>query len=157
VAFLFENITTEMSLTRKFRAELMLGAHVLDGLEDGLAVFSATGHLVLVNQAYKTLWGAPPSSLAEAITVWQGATETGPGFAALREALTDGEPPSASGAMAGPNGQLLGWTVTGLSGGQRMLRFRPAAAQPLTSAQAMLAPKDPGPALPALSSAAGAD
>lgn len=139
VAFLFENITSEMSLTRKFRAELMLGAHVLDGLDDALAVFSPGGQLVLSNQAYRVLWGAPPAGLSEAIASWKDATETGPGFSALHDALTLGEPAKTSGAMAGPKGELLGWTVITLSGGRRMLRFRPAAAQPLTSTTAMLA------------------
>ncbi|WP_265502317.1 PAS-domain containing protein [Paracoccus beibuensis] len=143
VAFLFENITSEMSLTRKFRAELMLGAHVLDGLDDALAVFSSTGQLMLCNNAYRGMWGAPPADLSKAISDWQGATETGPGFAALREALTLAEPAKATGAMAGPKGQLLGWTVTTLSGGRRMLRFRPSAAQPLTSSQAIMTDVSP--------------
>ncbi|MFC0201288.1 PAS-domain containing protein [Paracoccus rhizosphaerae] len=153
VAFLFENITSEISLTRKFRADLMLGAHVLDGLDDALAVFAPTGQLVLCNQAYRGLWGAPPADLSAAIRTWEDATRTGPGFAALREALTLAEPPKTGGAMAGPEGQLLGWTVTNLSGGRRMLRFRPSAAQPLTSSHAIGADMLPRP----LPNAIGAD
>ncbi len=128
VAFLFENITSEMSLTREFRAELLLGAHVLDGLEDGLVVFSDAGQLVLSNQAYRGLWGAPPESLADAIATGRPGP-AGRGFAALRDALTMPMHPRASGAMAGPQGQLLGWTVTILSGGRRMLRFGIASGQ----------------------------
>ncbi|MGZ3215024.1 PAS-domain containing protein [Paracoccus sp. T5] len=161
VAFLFENITSEMSLTRKFRAELLLGAHVLDGLEDALAVFASTGQLVLSNNAYRLLWGTPAGTMAEIIAGWEGATAVGPGFAALREALLDaeaGEP--ASGAMAGPQGQLLGWTVTSLSGGRKMLRFRAASGQPLASTTAIMTGADRDEALPALRalpSAIGAD
>lgn len=146
VAFLFENITSEMSLTRKFRAELLLGAHVLDGLDDALAVFSSTGQLVLSNQAYRSLWGAPPASLADAVAGWQAASPAGPGFQALRDALTATDAPAASGAMAGPQGELLGWTVTTLSGGRRMLRFRAGSAPAIASAQA-LAALDQAPAL----------
>ncbi|WP_282029049.1 PAS-domain containing protein [Paracoccus marcusii] len=149
VAFLFENITSEMSLTREFRAELLLGAHVLDGLEDGLVVFSDAGHLVLSNQAYRSLWGAPPESLADAIATWEAAAPAGRGFAALRDALNHADAPRASGAMAGPQGQLLGWTVTILSGGRRMLRFGIASGQVMSQGL----PQDTRP----LSSAIGAD
>lgn len=156
VAFLFENITTEMSLTRKFRAELLLGAHVLDGLDDALAVFAANGQLVLSNTAYRRLWGAPPASLAEALATWEGAAPTGPGFAALREALQAPDADSHAGAMAGPQGQLLGWTVTALSGGRQMLRFRMASGQPMTAIQAISAPDDLA-ALRVLPNAMGAE
>lgn len=149
VAFLFENITSEMSLTREFRAELLLGAHVLDGLEDGLVVFSDAGQLVLSNQAYRGLWGAPPESLADAIAIWEAAAPAGRGFAALRDALNHADAPRASGAMAGPQGQLLGWTVTILSGGRRMLRFGIASGQVMSQGL----PQDTRP----LSSAIGAD
>ena len=156
VAFLFENITSEMSLTRKFRAELLLGAHVLDGLDDALAVFATDGQLVLSNQAYRGLWGASPASLAEAVGLWEAASPLGPGFAALREALDQGDGAALSGAMAGPQGQLLGWTVTPLSGGRRMLRFRMASGQPMT-AIAAVAQAEVIPALRPLPNAMGAD
>ena len=64
VAFLFEDITSEISLTRKFRAELTLGAHVLDGLEDALAVFSPSGQMLLSNRSYVALWGEKSETLA---------------------------------------------------------------------------------------------
>nr|WP_318272782.1 PAS-domain containing protein [Paracoccus saliphilus] len=160
VAFLFENITSEMSLTRKFRAELLLGAHVLDGLEDALAVFAGTGQLVLSNNAYRLLWGTPPGNLADIIAGWEGVTAVGPGFAALRDALLDAHDAApVSGAMAGPKGQLLGWTVTPLSGGRKMLRFRAASVQPFTSTHAMVAAEhdDTMPQIRAMPNVIGAD
>ncbi|TJZ92343.1 PAS domain-containing protein [Paracoccus gahaiensis] len=133
VAFLFENITTEISVTRRFRAELLLGAQVLDGLDDALAVFAATGQLVLSNQAYRSLWGPPPASLSDAIAGWEAMSAASPGLSTLRGALTLSEGPSSStrssGTMTGPQGQSLGWTVIDLSGGRRMLRFWTASAQ----------------------------
>ncbi|TGN67223.1 PAS domain-containing protein [Paracoccus liaowanqingii] len=141
VAFLFENITTEISVTRRFRAELLLSAQVLDGLDDALAVFATTGQLVLSNQAYRSLWGPPPGGLSDAIAGWEAMTAASPGLATLRGALTlgDGLPAHApsSGAMTGPQGQALGWTVTDLSGGRRMLRFWTGSGQSLTSDEAM--------------------
>ncbi|WP_108500809.1 PAS-domain containing protein [Paracoccus indicus] len=136
VAFLFENITSEMSLTRKFRADLLLGSHVLDALDDALAVFAPDGKLLLDNQVYRDLWQRPATNLSEAIASWHDGDTTGPGFAALRDALLQPRCPSdVSGAMAGPHGQLLGWTVSPLTGGRRMLRFRVGSGQPLTLGQ----------------------
>ena len=58
VAFLFEDITSEISLTRKFRADLSLGAEVLDALDDAVAVFAANGEALIVNRRYADLWSA---------------------------------------------------------------------------------------------------
>ncbi|WP_240643396.1 PAS-domain containing protein [Paracoccus siganidrum] len=125
VAFLFEDITSEISLTRKFRAELLLGTHVLNGIEDALAVFGTGGQLAISNEAYDRLWGEKSASLPEALQLWRSRIEPGPGFAALGQALSlpEGEPQD-QGAMSGPDGRLLGWTVTRLGGGRRMVRFR---------------------------------
>lgn len=151
VAFMFEDITSEISLTRKFRAELLLGSRVLDGIEDALAVFSPNGQLVMQNQAYRDLWGETADTLANALTEWESRIEAGPGFAALRTRLTDTDGQARdNGAMSGPDGELLGWTVSRLGGGRQMLRFRRPEAMRETSAS----PEDTRPDLP---SAVGAD
>ena len=56
VALLFEDISAEMSLTRRFRAELEQSQSVIDALEDGVAMFSATGQVTQTNAAYNELW-----------------------------------------------------------------------------------------------------
>lgn len=56
VALLFEDISAEMSLTRRFRAELEQSQSVIDALEDGVAMFSAAGQLILTNKAYCDIW-----------------------------------------------------------------------------------------------------
>jgi len=77
VAFMFEDITSEVSLTRKFRGDLELYQAVLDDLPDALAVFSGEGRLVLVNDACAALWEVAPSeviavlSVTEATRSWQ--------------------------------------------------------------------------------------
>jgi len=79
VAFMFEDITSEMSLTRKFRGDLDLYRSALDDLPFALAVFSGEGRLVLANSAHASLWGGVPAadagdlSLTEAIRGWQAA------------------------------------------------------------------------------------
>ncbi|MEO1681308.1 MAG: PAS-domain containing protein [Pseudomonadota bacterium] len=56
VAFLFQDITSEVSLTRRFRSELELGQSVLDSLDEAIVVFSPSGALVSSNRAYDRLW-----------------------------------------------------------------------------------------------------
>ena len=56
MALLFEDITAEMSLARRFRADLELGQAVIDTMEEAIAVFSPAGQLVLSNAPYDLLW-----------------------------------------------------------------------------------------------------
>ncbi|MFV0385003.1 PAS-domain containing protein [Paracoccus sp. (in: a-proteobacteria)] len=131
VAFLFDDITSEVTLTRKFRADLLLGNTVIDGLEDALAVFAPTGKLVLANSAYRKLWGDCGTTLTEAIAGWERQIDAGPGFNALRDRLKGGDQARDSGAISGPEGQLLGWNIARVSGAHQMLRFHaPASALP---------------------------
>ncbi len=135
IAFLFEDITTEISLTRKFRADLSLGAEVLDSLEDAVAVFASTGELLTSNRCYGELWGpAHRNTLDDQIAGWRQACGQSPGLSALCEALNRALPDQpVRGAMAGPSGGLLSWGLRALSGGRIMLSFSasmPAAPVP---------------------------
>lgn len=63
LAFLFEDVTAEVSLTRRFRTEIETGQSVLDSMPDAIAVFSATNMLVIANDAYFKLWGQSEGSM----------------------------------------------------------------------------------------------
>ena len=67
-AFLIEDISAEVTLTRNFRAELELGQSLLDTLDDGLAVFSASGILTFSNAAYRNLWQQKPEAAFADVT-----------------------------------------------------------------------------------------
>lgn len=77
VAILFEDISAEMSLTRRFRGELETGQAVLDHLDEAIAVFSTGGMLTLSNAAYDALWEDDPmlllgpGDIAGATAQWQ--------------------------------------------------------------------------------------
>lgn len=138
VAFLFEDITLEIGLTRRFRSELILGYSVLDNIGDAVAVFASDGQMVMSNQPYRDLWSGSDESLAAALRSWRGRAEQGPGLEALVARLTATEgTPRESGLMVGPQGQLLDWSVARLPAGRQMVRFRlpdatarPDAAEP---------------------------
>lgn len=131
VAFLFEDITSEITLTRRFRAELMLGSQVLDGLGEALVVFDALGQVAISNATYAELWGSPPKDLAKALRCWKGDWNEAPGLAELEHALgADDMGGGGRGVIFGPDGKgVLGWSVTALPGGKRMVRFAPPAGQ----------------------------
>ncbi|WP_341367769.1 PAS-domain containing protein [Yoonia sp. BS5-3] len=77
-ALLFEDISAEISLTRRFRSDIETGQAVLDTLGDAIAVFSSTGSLVMSNKAYADLWDtAEPSyhdqrALQTELETWRG-------------------------------------------------------------------------------------
>lgn len=61
LALMFEDISSEISRTRRYRADLELGQSVIDSMTECVAVFSETGQLVMSNRAYGALWGNDPS------------------------------------------------------------------------------------------------
>jgi PAS domain-containing protein len=63
LAFMFEDISFEMSRTRRYRADLELGQSVIDSVEEAVAVFSQGGQLVMSNHAYAELWQHDPQVL----------------------------------------------------------------------------------------------
>lgn len=91
VAFLFEDISAEISLERRFRADLQLGQAVIDGLDEAIAVFSPSGELAMSNRAYAGLWGieaqpeGAPVTFQEASRLWQTASVPTPVWGDARD------------------------------------------------------------------------
>jgi hypothetical protein len=69
LAFMFEDISHEMSRTRRYRADVELGQSVIDAVEDAVAVFSQGGQLVMSNHAYAQLWQHDPQVLLSEASV----------------------------------------------------------------------------------------
>ena len=76
LALLMEDISAEMSLTRRFRAQIDQSQSVIDSLDDAIALFSSTGELLFSNTAYKLLWDDPSedsvlgTTVTEATRAW---------------------------------------------------------------------------------------
>lgn len=93
MALLFEDITTEMSLTRRFRAQLEQSQAVIDALDEAVAIFSASGEMTFTNAAYKALWGDPEhdrsietaTTVTEATRVWHELTVPTPVWGDFRD------------------------------------------------------------------------
>jgi len=91
VAFLIEDITAEISLTRNFRAELELGQSLMDTFEDALAVFSSAGVLTFCNAAYRKMWKMDPDcsfadvTIVDSIKEWQARSAPNPAWGDMRD------------------------------------------------------------------------
>ncbi len=93
IAFLIEDISAEVSLTRNFRAEMELSQSLLDTFTDGIAVFSQSGSLTFSNREYDQMWGLRPDSsfaemtITDAINVWKQQSEPNPMWPDLQDCV----------------------------------------------------------------------
>ena len=139
IAFLIEDVSAEMRLTRQFRTELQLNQAVLDTLPEALAVFADDGGLVLANAAYCRMWSVDPrkpvqsATLVTALRDWR-ATFPGADWTQVAEAAGGGSRPMAFAAdrakgppldcrfLPLPGGALLaGFAPADVAGSQRLL------------------------------------
>ena len=61
LALMIEDISSEMSQTRRYQADLELGQAVIDAMDEAIAVFGPSGSMVMSNRAYSGLWGHDPA------------------------------------------------------------------------------------------------
>ncbi|WP_343754736.1 PAS-domain containing protein [Rhodovulum strictum] len=136
VAFLFEDISAEMSLTRRFRGEIETGQAVIDSLDEAIAVFSGAGLLTMSNAAYAELWGEDPmlvmgtTDIAGATAIWQQncmPEETGTAVELSR--LIRQRKPWA-GSMVHRDGRRLACRLRPVGGGAVLVGFRPDCLAP---------------------------
>lgn len=80
LALMIEDISSETIRNSRHRADLELCQQVIDALDEGIAVFSASGRLVMSNAAYNRLWSHEPGSEVAAPGIrqltahWRAAT-----------------------------------------------------------------------------------
>ncbi len=130
VAFLFEDITAEITLTRRFRSEQELGQAVLDELDDAIAVFSSEGTLTLSNRSFHRIWGMDPdrsfaqTTILDATRIWQDRSVPTPLWGELRDFIARREQRVEwSGRIALRSGEALDCLVSPLQSGATMVRF----------------------------------
>ncbi|WP_430466145.1 PAS-domain containing protein [Tabrizicola sp.] len=69
LALMMEDITHEVSRSRRYRSDLELGQAVIDEMDEAVAVFSASGQLVMSNLSYALMWAHDPEQEMKAVTV----------------------------------------------------------------------------------------
>jgi len=153
LAFLFEDITSEVSLTRRFRSELELGQAVVDSLDEALAVFSPSGGLVLSNAAYDALWGGEdaatlrPSTYESCAAAWQGLCQPSPAWPEMAAAARAGraERQAWTGELRLKDGRALATRVSPIAGNATLVGFTPQAAGDAPLAAVPIAPAETTP------------
>lgn len=130
VAFLFEDITAEITLTRRFRSEMDLMQSILDKLADAIAVFSDDGTLALTNYAYRMLWGGSDEAGFEPVTVldvtrqWQDRCTATPVLGEIRDFVAARENRAEwSADLTLRDGAVLTCTVNPMQNGATIVRF----------------------------------
>ena len=133
MAFVFEDISAEVSLTQRFRVEIETGQAVLDELEDAIAVFSNANTLVMTNRSYGDLWqdGGPADyevlDLRAAVRVWKARSAPTTVWRRI-EMLpqTGSRPEPLTERIVLTNGRQIVCTATRIRGGMTMVRFSTA-------------------------------
>jgi PAS domain-containing protein len=130
VAFMFEDITSEISLTRQFRGDLDLYQAVLDDTPGAVAVFNRGGKLALASTGYWDLWGnkgdAPLGdvSLIDASRQWQAGCHPTGLWGDIRQFATQPSDRSTwSEEVEMVDGRHLTCRVSPLPGGATAVRF----------------------------------
>ncbi len=130
-ALIFKDITSEIGLTRQFRAELDLNQAVLDSLEEALVIFDSNGVLTISNAAYATMWDVDPGTslhditLPEAMQRWNARTAATPAWQQLRSfAYATSERSGWKDTLRMNDGRALDIRVAPLAGGATLVAFR---------------------------------
>ncbi len=143
VAFVFEDISADISLRREYKTELETCQAVFDGLDEAIAVFSPAGTVTLTNQAYRALWGGeePDKTIIEASRRWQHGCAPTPVWGDARDFCgTIGERSNWTAEVRLSDGRGLDCRFEALPGGATLVGFsiasaaRPRAMQQFVSA-----------------------
>lgn len=127
VAFLFEDISQEVTLTRKFRGDLDLYQSVLDDSEEALCVFSREGRLEMANKACHVLWPdmADAGTITDASRLWQTACDPTPLWGEIRDVVCGYAKRSAwTERVTLPDGRCLVCRIAPVKGGASLVAFR---------------------------------
>lgn len=130
IAFILEDISTEVSRTRRYRADLELGQSVIDMMNEGLAVFSESGSLVMSNMAYSRLWGHDPSvslsdmGISALAQYWRRKTAPDPVWSEVEDFICTIERRETwSSEIRMLDGRLIEFRLVPLTGGGSLIGF----------------------------------
>ncbi len=135
-AFLIEDISAEITLTRSYRAEMEQFETLLDSIDDALVVFSSSGVLTFCNAAYRRMWDQNPEAafadvtLRDAIGHWRGRAKTPDGWKVISDFVTTiGVQQPVSLDITLTVGTNLRCTLYPLAAEATLIRFSRSAAQ----------------------------
>ncbi len=131
LALFIDDVTSETTMTRSFRAEIETAQNVLDSVAEGVVAFSLSGQTVLSNSGYRAMWGSDPCTdaadqgLSQALALWASRCEATTMWARLAEfAANPGKDTRITGTTALKTGVPLTITAQRLVGGGVTVLFR---------------------------------
>ena len=130
LALMIEDITNEVSRSRRYRSDLELGQAVIDEMEEAVAVFSSSGQLVMSNLAYAELWAHDPEedlqngSIRAIAAHWRAKSAPGTLWSEAEEFIsTVGNRISWTAEARLLDGRLVNCRFAPLSGGATLAAF----------------------------------
>ena len=137
LAFLFEDISTEMMRTRRYRADLELGQAVIDAMPDAVVVFAQDGGVLMTNAAAALLWGEGLAGLSAGrgepgpIALWREMSAPTLLWNDLADFIgTFGPREAWQGEVRLTDGRLLELRVSAVPHGATLVTFRPVTPRP---------------------------
>lgn len=135
VALMFEDISEDVSLKRRFRSRIETAQGVIDTIQDAIVVFSPTGRMVTRNASYLATWGGLADGMDDArvtdeVARWRSMSTYSTAWDRLVE-LVQGASPRAQfrAEIPMPGCPAIQVTATPLEGGMTMIRLcNPGAA-----------------------------
>lgn len=131
IAILIEDISAEISLTRRFRSQLDMGQAVIDTLDEAIAVFTSSGALTFSNAAFRNLWKLDPDNsfaemtLQDATRQWKTMAASTPFWARLDGFVTgSGNREEWFSDITLKDGTPVECRVTPIGGGATLVGFR---------------------------------
>jgi PAS domain-containing protein len=131
LALMFEDISTEVSQTRRYRAALARSDAVLDVMEDAVILFSPGNAQAKTNAAYSRLWDHDAAvvlasgGLGALLMDWQDITVPSRGWAKIRDFVGSGGAPNpCSGEIRMNDGRSVGFRCVTMQDGACLVIFR---------------------------------
>lgn len=131
VAFLFEDISAEISLKRQFREEMLVTQSALNALNEGIVVFSPQGTLIQINEPMMQDWGLPAPgpdmtlTVTDATRIWQKSCRPNPLWGEIRDFFSDqSNRTSWSGSVSRKDGQTAEVAVSPIAGGAILVSIK---------------------------------
>ncbi len=131
IAFLFEDISAELSLTRAFRMEIETAQAVLDTIDAAIAVFSPSGTLTTCNTRFEGAWlaghdagGLDHLTLAQTLPDWKSRVAPTPFWEQLRGFIAATGPRDiVTQTLQMTDGRAIDCRLTPLQGGATLVAF----------------------------------
>lgn len=130
IALLFEDISAEVSLTRRFRSQLDLVQAVLDSLDEAVVVFSPVGSATFTNGAYRRYWKTEAEkslsdyATRDALDAWRSRFEPSDIWDRIESHLADINPhPDLMGVVKTEDGKAKCIRAVYLHGGNKAVVF----------------------------------